>query len=263
MMNAGPCPICASERSVVFSATVLAKYLSDYLKCGACGFLGARDPVWLEEAYKSAIVDIDTAVLARARDLEPRLICILRPLLREEAVFADIGAGYGVLVRAMRDIGLDFRWSDLHCANLLARGFELGAEQCEAITAIEVLEHAVDPVEFLSEALHRTGASVAVLTTELLPEPVPDPASWWYYAFETGQHVSFFERRTLSLLAAKLGLRLRTRRNLHVLHTGQVREWHFLLGATRLAPLGAALLGRSLKSLTERDNPLLDAIRNG
>lgn len=263
-MNANPCPICASERSVAFSATVLAKYQSEYLKCGVCGFLGARDPIWLEEAYKSAIADVDTGVLARARDLEPRLTCILRPLWKEGAVFADVGAGYGVLVRAMRDVGLDFRWSDLHCANLLARGFELGTERCQAITAVEVLEHAVDPVAFLGEALHGTGASVAVLTTELLPEPVPDPASWWYYAFETGQHVSFFERRTLELLAKKLGLRLRTRRNLHVLHTGQVKGWHFLLGATRLAPLGAALLRRSLESLTERDNPLLAAtLRDG
>lgn len=258
-MNATPCPICASERSVVFSATLLEKYQSDYLKCRVCGFLGVRDPVWLEEAYESAIADVDTGVLARARDLEPRLICILRPLWKERAVFADIGAGYGVMVRAMRDAGLDFRWSDLHCANLLARGFELGTERCEAITAIEVLEHAVDPVTFLSDALQRTGASVAVLTTELLPEPVPDPASWWYYAFETGQHVSFFERRTLELLAKKLGLRLRSRGNLHVLHAGQVRGWHFLLGATRLARIGAGLLGRSLESLTERDNPLLEA----
>jgi len=258
-MNAESCPICASERSVAFSATVLGKYDADYLKCHGCGFLGASKPVWLEEAYKSAIADIDTGVLARARDLAPRLICILRPLWREPAVFADIGAGYGVLVRAMRDAGLDFRWSDLHCANLLARGFELGTEQCQAITAIEVLEHAVDPVAFLKDALHRTGASTAVLTTELLPEPVPDPAAWWYYAFETGQHVSFFERRTLELLATKLGLRLRTRRNLHVLHTGKIRGWHFLLGATRLAPPGAALLGRSLQSLTERDNPLFEA----
>jgi hypothetical protein len=258
-MNVKPCPICASERSVAFSATVLAKYQSDYLKCGQCGFLGAHDPVWLDEAYESAIADVDTGVLARARDLEPRLICILRPLWKDSAVFADIGAGYGVLVRAMRDAGLDFRWSDPHCANLLARGFELGRERCQAITAIEVLEHAVDPITFLGDALHRTGASAAVLTTELLPEPVPDPASWWYYAFETGQHVSFFERRTLELLATKLRFRLRTRGNLHVLHTGQVKGWRFLLGATRLAPLGAALLGRSLESLTGRDNPLLEA----
>jgi hypothetical protein len=214
--------------------------------------------MWLQEAYESAIADVDTGVLARARDLEPRLICILRPLWKERpAVFADIGAGYGVLVRAMRDVGLDFRWSDPHCANLLARGFELESQHCDAITAIEVLEHAVDPVAFLREAFNRTGASVAVLTTELLPKPVPDPASWWYYAFETGQHVSFFEHRTLGHLATKLGLRLRSRQNLHVLHSGQVKQWHFLLAATRLAPIGAALLGRSLESLTERDNPLL------
>lgn len=250
------CPVCGSEREPAFVAVVLTVHRAQYLKCRHCGFLGVQDPSWLDEAYRSAIADVDTGVLARARDLEPRLITLLRLTFPKGAVFADIGGGYGALVRTMRDAGLDFRWSDPHCQNLLARGFELDSERCAALVAVEVLEHSVDPVAFLEDALARTGARLAFVTTELLPEPIPDPASWWYYSLPTGQHVSFFERRTLDVLAGRLGLRLCSRRNLHVFHAGEVKVWHFIPAATRLARPTATILRRSLRSLTDADNPI-------
>jgi hypothetical protein len=252
------CPVCGSERELAFSAVVLRHHRADYLKCRPCGFLGARSPTWLDEAYQSAIADIDTGVLSRTHGLEPRLICLLRLVCPTGAVFADIGAGYGVLVRTMRDAGLDFRWSDPHCPNLLARGFELSSDPCAALTAVEVLEHARDPYTFLKDALHQTGASVAVVTTQLLPEAIPEPSSWWYYALPTGQHISFFERRTLDVLADKLGLYVRSHGGIHVFHSGQVKAWQFMLASTRLAPAAATVLRRGLNSLTEGDKVMLE-----
>jgi len=248
------CPICGADRESVFSALVLERHVAEYLKCRECGFLGPRAPWWLEEAYRSPIADVDSGVLARARDLEPRLVCLLRLAFPKDAVFADLGAGYGVLVRAMRDAGLDFRWSDPHCPNLLARGFELNSERCAALTAVEVIEHTLQPLQFVQDAIRRTGASAVVLTTEVLPEPVPSPSSWWYYAFQTGQHIAFFELRTLEELARRLGMRLQSRGNLHVLHSGDVARWTFLLAATRLSRLAARFLRGSF---TIQDNALL------
>ena len=251
------CPICGAEREPAFTAVVLARHEARYLKCRACGFLGVEGPSWLEEAYGSPVADIDTGILERTAHLVPRLLCLLRMTCPKDAVFADIGAGYGVLVRAMRDAGLDFRWSDPLSPNLLARGFELGGEQCAAVTAVEVLEHTEDPLAFLRETLETTRASLVVLTTELLPSPVPE-ISWWYYARPSGQHVSFFERRTLDVLARRLGLRVHSRHSFHVLHAGQVAPWQFLVAATRLAPVAAAVLRRSLDSLTAADSGLFD-----
>ncbi|MGH9157606.1 MAG: class I SAM-dependent methyltransferase [Acidimicrobiales bacterium] len=255
-MTDAQCPICDGEREQVFSALVLGRHDAEYLKCWWCGFLGPRSPQWLPEAYQSAIAEVDTGVLTRARTLEPRLTCILRLAFSKNAVFGDFGAGYGVLVRNMRDVGFDFRWSDPYCDNLLARGFEFDGEVCAAVTAVEVLEHAQDPLAFLRKALDLTRAAVIILTTELLPEPVPD-LDWWYYAFPTGQHIAFFERRTLVAVAERLGLHLRSRHNLHVLHSGRVKPWHFTVAATRLAPPVAWALRRSLRSRTDSDNPLL------
>lgn len=256
-MSGPPCPVCGSAREHVFSALVLERHEAAYLKCRQCGFLGVDRPSWLDEAYASPIAELDTGILYRSLSLVPRLLTLFRLVFPKDAVFVDVGAGYGVLVRAMRDAGLDFRWSDPFCPNLLARGFEAGDEPCAAVTAIEVLEHTPDPLAFTGETLERTGASVMVLTTELLPSPVPDVASWWYYSLFNGQHISFFERRTLDVLGGRLGLQVHSRRNFHVLHAGQVAPWQFTVAATRLASVTAKVLGAGVRSLTVPDSTLI------
>jgi hypothetical protein len=256
-MTEARCPICRSDRERAFTGTVLGRHAADYLKCRNCGFLGVDRPSWLEEAYASPIASVDTGILERCYQLRPRLVSLLRMACPPGSVFADVGAGYGVLVRAMRDAGLDFRWSDPFCTNLLARGFELGTERCAAVTAIEVLEHTLDPLAFLEETLARTGAAVAVVTTEPLPSPVPDP-SWWYYSPASGQHISFFEVRTLAVMARRLGLRLHTRHSFHVLHDGTVTARQFLVASTRLARVAAPILRRSMPSLSASDSLLVE-----
>lgn len=258
-MTANPCPICRAGGDVAFSQVILDRHEARYLKCVGCGFLWVAAPTWIDEAYASPIADVDTGVLARARVLQPKLATLLR-LLRCEPPYVDVGGGHGVLVRAMRDAGFDFRWDDPYCSNVLAPGFEYDGCPVSAAVAVEVIEHAPDPLSFVRATLARTGAGVLVLTTELLPEPIPAP-DWWYFAPETGQHLSFFERRTLHALAEMAGLSVRSRGNLHVLTRGPIPAWQFLLAATRLARPASALLRRSRASLTELDNPLLDRRR--
>lgn len=251
------CPVCGAARRLAFEALALERHPARFLKCDGCGFLAVEDPTWLEEAYRSVIAMADTGVLSRARDLESRLISLIMLVYGPHALHVDVGGGYGALVRTMRDAGLDFRWSDPYCENLLAQGFEHRGEPVTLATLIEVLEHAVDPLGFLRDVLATTGARTVVVTTELLPEPVPDPSEWWYYTLSTGQHLSFFERRTLDVMAEKLGLAVHSRANLHVFHRGEVKDRHFLVAATRLARAAAVILGRRLTPLA--DNPLLAA----
>ncbi|MBK7438832.1 MAG: hypothetical protein IPK94_03535 [Saprospiraceae bacterium] len=48
----------------------------------------------------------------------------------------------------MRDYGFDYYWSDNYCQNLLARGFEAKQnEYFDAITAFELFEHILNPLE--------------------------------------------------------------------------------------------------------------------
>lgn len=88
-----------------------------------------------------------------------------------------------------------------------------------------------------------------VISTELLPKNADALDDWWYYAPESGQHIGFFTRATLAVVAEHLGLRLSSNgRNLHVLAARKVSS--ALLQALRkpsrarwLAPAGT---GRSL-----------------
>ena len=55
----------------------------------------------------------------------------------------------GILVRLLRDYGVEALWCDQYCENLLARGFEYNGECADLVTAFEVLEHFVNPLEEL------------------------------------------------------------------------------------------------------------------
>lgn len=215
------CPVCTAETKHAFSAKVLSKYLARYEICDACGYLHAVEPYWLDEAYASAIAAADTGLVMRNYALTLRLSSVLYFLLNERGGgrYLDTAGGYGMLTRLMRDFGFDFYWSDRYCQNLLAPGFsyqeKLGS--CSAVTAMEVMEHLVDPVGFVEAALSEAKSETFIFTTELYRGKSPPPESWWYYTFATGQHIGFFQRRTLEAIGSRLGLHLSSANGLHIL----------------------------------------------
>ena len=107
----------------------------------------------------------------------------------------------------MGDRGFNFFWSDRYASNDYARGFECPEKaKYQLLTAFEVLEHLTDPVTDLS-GLMELSDNVFV-STYTVPEPVPALSDWWYYSPTTGQHVSFYTRRSLEILADRFGRRL-------------------------------------------------------
>lgn len=217
------CPICSDSLKFSFEARVLGRHPAQFHVCDGCGYLCAPEPYWLEEAYSSAIAAADTGLVTRNFSVACRLAGVLYWVAggcrRKAPRYLDIAGGYGMLTRLMRDFGFDFYWSDKYCNNLLAPGFEYSRDvgTCDAVTAIEVFEHLTDPVAFVKEALALSGAQTLIFTTELYEGPSPQPESWWYYSFATGQHIGFFQRRTLETLGASLGLRFYTSNGIHVL----------------------------------------------
>jgi len=105
----------------------------------------------------------------------------------------------------MRDRGFDFRWYDPYSKNIFARGFEWNESQgnisSRAVTAFEVLEHVSSPVTFISNAMARAQSSAIIFSTLLYEGEPPLPEKWWYYSLASGQHISFFRRQTLHVLA--------------------------------------------------------------
>lgn len=223
------CPICASKMHSCFQAKVLAKYQAQYEVCDTCGYLHAHAPIWLEEAYSRAIANADTGLVSRNFTLANKLARVLYWLSSEHGrgLYLDAAGGYGILTRLMRDYGFNFYWTDKYCENLVAPEFEYNQElgACSVVTAIEVFEHLVDPKVFIQEIFDLSGTKTLIFTTELYEGGVPQPDNWWYYSFATGQHIGFFQYRTLEKLATDLGLNFCSANGLHIFSVKPINQF--------------------------------------
>jgi len=204
------CRVCDSGAELAFKAKVLDNYDCSFLLCPVCGLLQAKNPFWLAEAYASPINADDTGVVERnlkARDLISSLIALC---FDRNARFLDYGGGNGLFTRMMRDVGFDYYWSDPHCQNIFARGFEdTPGSHYELVSAIEVVEHAEKPLEFIKHLLEKSDN--IVISTEL-HDPVPREKlqSWYYLGLRHGQHISIFSARTFEWISKTLGLHCST-----------------------------------------------------
>lgn len=243
--------------SFCFSETVLGKYDVSYFHCRECGFLRTEEPYWLDEAYTRAIAAADTGLLQRNFTVAAKLAVVLFLCFDPRRAFVDVAGGYGTLTRLMRDIGFDFYWEDKYCQNLLAVGFESdkSSTPVHALTALEVLEHVPDPVEFLSGLMQRFGTRNIILSTETYGGPSPPDKSWWYYSFRTGQHIAFYRQQTLLRIAQRLKLEFHSVRGLHVFSQRPLSNRHALgMLSGRLSSPLAALIGWRLGSRTMADH---------
>ncbi len=195
------CKICGSTSRPLFSAQVLMKYQTQYFECPQCDFVQSEEPYWLSESYSNAITAEDTGIMMRNITNTNIVLATLLLLGKTTGRVVDYAAGYGILVRLLRDEGVETFWYDRYCENLFARGFEFSSEVVELATAFEAFEHFVDPMQEF-ESLFQISPNI-LFSTLLMPQPAPPINQWWYYGFEHGQHISFFRLKTLRLIAKK------------------------------------------------------------
>lgn len=211
MIQENSCKICTGKSLAIFSALILQQYNVIYFKCEDCGFIQTEKPYWLGEAYRTAITDLDIGLIYRniqfAEILEKIL---LNNSISPNGKFIDYGGGYGMFVRLMRDKGFDFYRQDIHCQNLFARHFDVtdikDHQSFGLLTAFEVFEHLEHPLQGFEKML--SFSDNILFSTELVPGNNPTPDTWWYYAPETGQHISFYSLKSLQVLAEKFNLYL-------------------------------------------------------
>lgn len=203
----GPvCGCCGSNCEPFDSAVLLGRHEVNYFRCPRCGLVRTEEPTWLDEAYARPIAAIDVGLLSRCLLLADLTEAVVRTTSRRSRCL-DWAGGYGILTRLLRDRGLDFRHYDPYTENLFASGLDGDpAHQWDFVTLYEVLEHLPDPARDLLPLC--STSPVLLFTTELLPEPAPSPRAWWYYALESGQHVTFYTLRSLEALADRLGRQL-------------------------------------------------------
>lgn len=225
------CKLCNSNAKLISkNLTYLGKHKADMFQCENCELLQI-DPVnWLEEAYSDSIAITDTGLVARNVMLVKRVVVLLSVLnvkimvpiffLRvfKKFLFSflimkmtpykknilDFGGGYGLLVRMLRDVGLNAFWNDLYTNNLLARGFEKTSIHYETILSFEVMEHLENPKLEFDKIFLEYKPEILLTSTMNYGESIPSQ-DWWYYSFETGQHITFYNSKTFDLIARTYG----------------------------------------------------------
>ena len=204
------CPVCQNSTvKISGEIQILNRFSAKHVLCSSCGqewFENA--PFWLKEAYSSPIANTDTGIVARSLSFY-RFIYTYLVLTNRFGPILDWGSGSGLLVRLLRDSGYPTFGFEPFTEPVLADGYTYKAEEALAcmapfrmVLAIEVLEHLVDPRKFMTSVLAMT--DTLIFTTELL-DGNKDGQNWWYYSFETGQHINFYTRISLQCLAADFG----------------------------------------------------------
>jgi len=248
------CHLCGTETAQLFNTQVLGKYAARYAYCADCDHIFADDPTWLDEAYTEATTeatgaaDTDTATRNVLTALRLAALCYLGLGDHGKGVYVDVAGGYGLLTRLMRDLGFNYFWSDRYAKNLFARGFEYhpGLGASEAVSAIEVLEHTVNPLEFIQQTLARYQTDTFIFTTETFPDNrPPQPNQWSYYLFEGGQHIAFFSPRGLARLAEKLGMIYIPLGRIHLFSRKPLSRWRLRLASNKLLVVPIALYALS------------------
>lgn len=250
------CKICKSVSNEIFKGKILNKYLINYYYCETCGFLQTEEPYWIEESYKESINLSDTGILSRNLILSNITTSIIYLYFNKSGKYLDYAGGYGIFVRLMRDIGVDFYWQDKFSQNLLAKGFAYDEnEKYEMITSFEAFEHFQNPVEEIENML--TYSSSILFSTDLLPVSPPIPDEWWYYGLDHGQHISFYNVKTLKYIADKYDLILYTNgQNIHLFTKNKISRFLFK-NIIKLSNRGLSnFLKKRFKSKTLDDHKL-------
>jgi hypothetical protein len=112
----------------------------------------------------------------------------------------DFGGGDGLLCRLLRDRGLDAYTIDDYSEPTYARFFKgCITRSYDLLTAFEVFEHLPYPSMSLDH-LFESKPRFIIGSTEIYSG---QDSTWWYLSPQSGQHVFFYSRTALRLLAAR------------------------------------------------------------
>lgn len=200
------CKICNSCSNFLFDRIYLCKYKVSLFQCSNCGFLQTEKPYWLEEAYEKPFTPLDVFIVSRPIEQSQVTENIILNYFNYKSKFLDFGGGIGVFTRLMRDRGLDFYRQDKFAQNLFVQHFDISDlsvndTEFELVTSFEVLEHFEFPMEEF-EQMFSYGRSV-LCSTGLQPESFEELRNWEYLGELHGQHISFFTRKSMEIIADK------------------------------------------------------------
>ncbi len=237
-----PCPICGAPTAPAGQKRGRRTgRVFSLRQCGGCGFAFVEDP-WTDyaliydEAYYSGrgsdpLVDYEFEMSDPDETIRryewAGIGKVVRSLAPGPVKWLDFGSGNGGLVRHLRARGYDHAFGHdqgAWAAKARAAGIpilddselEQHAGTFDVITAIEVLEHVVDPLEALRRLrrMAKPGALLFITTGNAAAAP-RDLCTWAYVEPEI--HVSYFTPKSLALAMTACGF--------EPFHPGRVSGW--------------------------------------
>ena len=223
------CKICNNFSEKIFEKVILQKYNSGYYKCTICAFVQTDEPIWLAEAYESAITSLDIGLLSRNTYLKDEISLLIDTCFPDAKKMIDYAGGYGVFVRIMRDAGYEFYREDKFCENIFAKHFDVNdipKQKFDIVTGFEVLEHFNNPLIEIENIFKYS--DVAVFSTVITPKTNKEIEDWWYIVEETGQHISFYSDQSMKFIAEKFQKNYYCKNgNIHIFSTNKIDKSKF------------------------------------
>lgn len=212
------CRVCNGVLVPKWTLTILERHPAEYFECVMCGCLQIPNPWWLAEAYcdedKPKAANPDRGRFCRNFSAYMRLRSLEYAGLFGGPLRAlDYGGGSGLLAAMLRLAGRECRQFDPYCKiPLFEPELAFGSREdipkggFNAVVALEVFEHLWDPLDVIrSLAAHLAPGGTLVLSTGIY-QPGVHTADWPYLSRPAGQHVTFYSRRGLRVLADACGL---------------------------------------------------------
>ena len=206
--EATECRLCGAEAGLHFVRHHHDRDRIRYYLCSGCGSLQTEEPFWLDDAYaQTDEPNLDT--FAEERVLLNRAVVFMLFALcgldMQGDKLVDWGGGTGLLVRLLRDAGIDAYHYDRYERNHYASGFGFHAEASyRFVTSFEVWEHYAHPARELQQVF-ALNPDFLLVSTSLFEGHGPD---WAYLGPDKSQHVFFYSDKAARLIASARGYRL-------------------------------------------------------
>jgi hypothetical protein len=222
--DAIPCRLCGATAGQKFQVVFLRNIPVKLYECAGCGSLQTNFPTWLDRAYADLRPVRDVWMVSRTERMRALVVSVLRLLGPRYRKVYDWGGGNGLLVRMLRDLGIDAYRADLYVDNYYSVGFDVEeGSKADLMTAFEVFEHSDDPRKLMRE-MSAFQPEAILLSTELYRGQGED---WSYIHKDAGKHVFFYTEQAMNNLAGQFGYRCITTNKLSLMHKespGALRE---------------------------------------
>ena len=263
-----PCRLCMAPTNFKFARTAIDGENICCYQCSQCYSLQTQVPHWLEAEYSASAseshLNLDTYAADRSLRCRTTIYFLWKMVgfSSQRNKLLDWGGGVGLMVRLLRDAGIDSYLYDKYAKNHYASGFVRSeGERYAVVTAFEVFEHFANPGLDIEE-LFSLDPSMLVVSTSLYKNQGPE---WAYLGPAKSEHVFFYSAKAMDIIGQRFGYRvLKLRHDITIFYKAELSTFRLrcaglLLSRNYIADVAFALIKKRVHA--ESDNHRVRAMR--